>query len=319
MLFEAILRRGRQALSRVNAPARPAKDKQPGLIYEGEAHRIAERTLAYPSLETGGDLFGYWTHSGAPVISLGIGPGVASRHNATSFYQDASFLHDVGTGLYDTHGLQHIGEWHSHHRLGLNEPSSGDVRTVQKGMHERGWQRFVLLIVTIPNESVREVRQNYFTFEGDGALPELLPLRSLPGASPLRPGWVEKGSEPHLPLPRAKWRCPTLHSTALQSVHEAYPERWFTREEEQLALRDVLTQLRDAGVEFRVFADHGADQIRVVLADGTIRLGHNFRRLGPSWDGAGAEPPSWTSSSNLADWYAAVTGRGHLDPVETRS
>src|SRR6185295_3006833 len=79
------------------------------LVYSAEADRIARYTLEYPDIETGGDLFGYWTHSGSPIVAYAIGPGRGSRHHVTSFYQDESYLHRVGTSLYDAHALQHIG------------------------------------------------------------------------------------------------------------------------------------------------------------------------------------------------------------------
>jgi hypothetical protein len=34
------------------------------LIYEQELEHIAGWVQEYPNLETGGDLFGFWTHSG---------------------------------------------------------------------------------------------------------------------------------------------------------------------------------------------------------------------------------------------------------------
>ena len=114
-----------------NLPAPKPKESHKALIYQNEAKRIAQLTLQYPSIETGGSLFGYWTHSKSPIVSLASGPGRGSRHNHTSFYQNETYLHDMGTELYDQHGMQHIGEWHSHHRLGLNQPSEGDVNTIR--------------------------------------------------------------------------------------------------------------------------------------------------------------------------------------------
>ena len=76
------------------------------LIYGSEAERLAQLTAQYPDIETGGDLFGYWTHSGSPVVSFAIGPGRSSRHHFTSFYQDETYLREVGTELYDQHGRQ---------------------------------------------------------------------------------------------------------------------------------------------------------------------------------------------------------------------
>jgi len=39
------------------------------LIYATEADRVASLTLEHPDIETGGDLFGYWTHTGSPIVA----------------------------------------------------------------------------------------------------------------------------------------------------------------------------------------------------------------------------------------------------------
>ena len=158
-------------------------------IYNEEAERISRFVMAYPNLETGGDLFGFWTNSGAPVVSYVIGPGRYSRHCYASFYQDAEWLHDAGTGLYDRHGLQHIGEWHSHHQLGLNQPSAGDIRTVVRGMEAKNWSKFVLMIATRDARPGSPVVQSYYLVNPDGDYKPLRP-RVLPGGSPFR-------TEPH--------------------------------------------------------------------------------------------------------------------------
>lgn len=154
-------------------------------IYGEEAVRITDFVRAYPNLETGGDLFGFWTNSGAPVVSYVIGPGKESEHHHASFYQDAEWLREAGTGLYDRHGLQHIGEWHSHHRLGLKKPSRGDIRTVVRGMAAKNWSKFVLMIATLDESEQGRVAQNYYLVNPNGDYKPLRP-RALPGGSPFR-------------------------------------------------------------------------------------------------------------------------------------
>ena len=164
-------------------------------IYHEEAERICRFVMAYPNLETGGDLFGFWTNSGAPVVAYAIGPGRYSRHCYASFYQDAEWLHAAGTGLYDRHGLQHIGEWHSHHQLGLNQPSAGDIRTVVHGMEAKNWRKFVLMIATLDASPGSPVMQNYYLVNPYGGYKPLRP-RALPGGSPFRTGLNDAREEP---------------------------------------------------------------------------------------------------------------------------
>ena len=127
------------------------------LIYGSELEFISRCVLDYPDIETGGDLFGFWTHSGRPVIHYAIGPGPKSRRTAVFFNQDVDYLRSFGDRLRDLHGLQHIGEWHSHHQLGLCHPSSHDSNTVTNAIRDYQLRRFLLVICTI-TESRSDIR-----------------------------------------------------------------------------------------------------------------------------------------------------------------
>lgn len=154
------------------------------VIYRSELERIRQWAGRFPDIETGGDLFGYFTHSGAPVACRAIGPGPRCRRSRTSFYQDEDYLLRQGVGLYRKHGLQHIGEWHSHHSLGLPHPSTGDLATVTRGLREQGWRRFVLGIISFKEPGAR-IESRFYVVRPEG---DYLPLRLavLPGSSPIR-------------------------------------------------------------------------------------------------------------------------------------
>jgi len=129
----------------------PIKSKV--LIYKSELDYISRCVLDYPNIETGGDLFGFWTHSGYPVIQYVIGPGPNANHQSTFFNQDGNYLSEIGNKLRETHGLQHIGEWHSHHQLGLAEPSGHDISTVCKAIAQYNLSNFFLVITNIRDNS----------------------------------------------------------------------------------------------------------------------------------------------------------------------
>lgn len=129
----------------------PIKSK--ALIYKSELDYISRCVLDYPNIETGGDLFGFWTHSGYPVIQYVIGPGPNANHQSTFFNQDGIYLSEIGNKLRETHGLQHIGEWHSHHQLGLAEPSGHDISTVCKAIAQYNLSNFFLVITNIRDNS----------------------------------------------------------------------------------------------------------------------------------------------------------------------
>lgn len=116
------------------------------IIYKSELDYISRCILDYINIETGGQLFGYWTATGTPVVMYAIGPGINAQHNHTSFIQDWQYLQRIGKELGRRYRLQHIGEWHSHHQLGLAHPSGGDVNTMSYGVGKPGFPRLLLCI-----------------------------------------------------------------------------------------------------------------------------------------------------------------------------
>lgn len=127
--------------------------KAKAIIYKGELEYISKCVLDYPNIETGGDLFGFWTYSGFPVIQYVIGPGKNANHQTAFFNQDLEYLNSIGDTLRSSHGLQHIGEWHSHHRLGLAEPSSHDITTVTNAINNYNLGKFFLVITNVRENS----------------------------------------------------------------------------------------------------------------------------------------------------------------------
>lgn len=123
------------------------------VINQGELDYISKCVLDFPDIETGGDLFGFWTYSGFPVIQYVIGPGPKSNHQVAFFNQDIEYLDTVGRALRKKFGLQHIGEWHSHHRLGLAHPSGHDSNTVKRAIDSYNLKQFFLVIANIYEQS----------------------------------------------------------------------------------------------------------------------------------------------------------------------
>ena len=99
----------------------------------------------YPNVETVAQLYWAWTASGAPRVIYAIGPGPRANHQTTFFNQDVEYLETVGVKLKE-YGLQHIGEWHSHHHLGLPHPSGHDAQTMQNGIVQLNLNRLLLCI-----------------------------------------------------------------------------------------------------------------------------------------------------------------------------
>jgi hypothetical protein len=116
------------------------------LIFKSELDYISRCILDRKNIETGGQLFGYWSEDGRPVVMYAIGPGPKANHQTTFFNQDVDYLVTVGRFLKENFGLKHIGEWHSHHQLGLAKPSGHDVNTMVSTIREKDLGQFLLCI-----------------------------------------------------------------------------------------------------------------------------------------------------------------------------
>lgn len=132
-----------------SAPSYLIDEKTPSplaIIYQSELDYISRCVLDYPNIETGGQLFGFWTSQGVPIVLYAIGPGRNANHQKTFFNQDSNYLSTVGNALLDRFALCHIGEWHSHHQLGLAQPSGHDAQTMFHGIQSIPQRRLILCI-----------------------------------------------------------------------------------------------------------------------------------------------------------------------------
>ena len=138
------------------------------MIYEEDYKELCAWVLKKPNIETGGDLFGLWADKHTAVIQLVLGPGKQCTRTTASFYQDIDYLRRVGSHLTQNEGVCHIGEWHSHHQLGLARPSGGDDNTVWNNMPTYNLKRFVIFIATIESSKHSyNVNVGCFLFEID--------------------------------------------------------------------------------------------------------------------------------------------------------
>jgi len=157
------------------------------LIYESELNFLAQCILDYPETETGCDLFGFWSHSGHAVIQYIIGPGELAKRSKTTFHQDEEYLKSIGDELRKTHGLQHLGNFHSHNTFKLKKPSQHDTNTVVKAMNSYHLDRFLLMIGNIVNDNCTTInayqykrgKENLYDHSGFVVLPGESPIRTI--------------------------------------------------------------------------------------------------------------------------------------------
>ena len=117
------------------------------LLYESEAVRITQYAQSSPNAEIGGDLFGYFAPDGSRLVFVASGPGPAARRDTTHFRQDPQFQSTVFNELATKFRMFYVGDWHSHHRLHLSEPSRSDDAKLQDLASKNGWPQLFSLIV----------------------------------------------------------------------------------------------------------------------------------------------------------------------------
>ncbi|XP_062505862.1 putative mediator of RNA polymerase II transcription subunit 26 [Corticium candelabrum] len=128
------------------------------VIPNGELAQIRRWVLDHPNKETGGDLFGLWSKDNTAVVQFVLGPGKRSRRTTMSYFQDTKYLAESDSVITEQYGLCHIGEWHSHHTLGLARPSDGDQKTVWSNMPNNGFKRFIIFIANLEKETRSRTR-----------------------------------------------------------------------------------------------------------------------------------------------------------------
>ena len=172
------------------------------VIYANEYRQICAWVLQHGYLETGGDLVGLWKDDHTAVVQLVLGPGKNCQRASASFYQDVDYLEKAVSQLIKKEGVCHIGEWHSHHKIGLKQPSGGDRGTVWRNMPSYGLNRFVLFIANIETQDNSAVSVGCFLFERGTADQSQRMTQGqfhlLPNESPLREKFqtdLKEGSE----------------------------------------------------------------------------------------------------------------------------
>ena len=156
------------------------------LTWESELRSIAAEASAW-SIETGGDLFGRW--KGAPIVHLATRAGPNAQRNNAHFRLDVDYLRQLSDIFATDWALRYFGDWHSHHRLGLSAPSSGDRRRIRRIGGRNQFADMVEIIVTLEDgqaEPTIRIHPWIYDLAGPDNEPAPLAVKVLPGLSPIR-------------------------------------------------------------------------------------------------------------------------------------
>ncbi|MGN0826390.1 MAG: hypothetical protein ACI4QD_00455 [Kiritimatiellia bacterium] len=294
------------------------------IIYRSELDFISRCILDRRSIETGGELFGFWTGNGVPVVLYAIGPGAHANHQAAFFNQDVDYLVTIGKRLIARYGLQHIGEWHSHHQLGLARPSGHDASTMVNSIRKLNLGRFLL---AIGNCTATASTLNAFAFTQSCGYDYVHAAWEIKECeSPFR---ARIDADPEfaaiLRHPETPTACHGVLKTVAASgefVAPAYArDYWLKDRANNLALKEIVDYLSGRSVSGRCDAQlDGCGQVQLSLSDGGAQVRvvflAGFPEIPPlvSFDGveAAATKTAWVYSGEIVksfvQYYESLKG-----------
>jgi hypothetical protein len=142
------------------------RTKHSALVYESELRQMAAVAAEWGQVETGGTLWGAFTHGGRSRIDLALPPGPGARHEIAFFQEDIDHVMHVARLLGRRFGLQIVGTYHNQHIYG-GDPSLVDVRQVMSVSDRNHFDRWVQVICSFPACNDRQRR-----FHGRPAQPQ---------------------------------------------------------------------------------------------------------------------------------------------------
>jgi hypothetical protein len=168
-------------------------------MWESELRAIAAEASAW-TVETGGDLFGRWQTD--PVVFLASKAGPKAVRSTAHFRLDVEYLRQISGPLAAQWALRYFGDWHSHHRLGLAAPSSGDRRRICQLGNRNHFPSMAEIIVTTEGAQHEPiVRVHPWLYDLSAEIdPMPLSIRVLSGCSPVRQALSARGEFPEQKL-----------------------------------------------------------------------------------------------------------------------
>lgn len=176
-------------------------------VYESELELIAEETLGHQNLETGGSLFGLYGHGGGPTVFLASRPAGEAVKKKTALELDPKVTRLLEEITWKRFGVQCIGMWHSHHWIGLMEPSSGDRERTRRYAERHHRPQYTEILANfvggkshargLPEDISVQLTPFFYLDARQLARAETV-IHVLPGMSPLRHALTELRDTPDL-------------------------------------------------------------------------------------------------------------------------
>lgn len=282
------------------------------IIYRSEIDYISRCVLDYPNIETGGQLFGFWTSQGAPVVLYAIGPGKNANHQRDFFNQDVEYLDLVGNELLNRYALQHIGEWHSHHQLGLARPSGHDAQTMFHGLQRIPQRRLLLCICNYRNGYTTI---NPFTFHENDMQHYVDAIWSIKEMeSPFRT-LVDEDMASIISHPHASKanhgsiRTVTAYATSSNNDYfDAFPPNyWLLKSGGPETMKKIMSFIKESQTNWNVVAqrDSGLAQLSINDGEYIFRFSKEFPINAPQLlvRGEEVESPQWDAPQDYSEIF----------------
>ena len=116
--------------------------------WESELEFMAYLTHHWGCIETGGEVYGYFSHAARPVVVFITPPGPKAIHNFAHFRQDTDYLIKYNRSLREKFGIYYIGSIHSHHILSKKDLSEGDIESAHKIAIKNGYRHTCQFLAT---------------------------------------------------------------------------------------------------------------------------------------------------------------------------
>jgi len=281
------------------------------IIYRSEFDYLSKCILDYLNEETGGQMFGFYTEKGVFVVVYVIGPGPQANHQEAFFNQDEKYLLKVYHVLHK-HGLQKIGEWHSHHKLGLDRPSTRDNISVVSVMREHQMNSHILCIGNVDYKD--NSTQNAFVFCKDNDyLTQHVAWKVIEMESPYRP-LIDNCSELAGVLchPRTREACHghnylEMDSSTKPDYRDDY---WLYSKANNLVLKQIIDYLTNLGEGWGVIPmvdNNGIVHLTVRRGEERMEIifGRNFPHEAPliSFSDGSDMVPEWDYNGSIYDSF----------------
>ena len=259
-------------------------------IYRSEFDILSRYILDCPNIETGGELMGFFTEHGDFVVCLAIGPGTNANHQITFFQQDVEYLKKCYSSLNKNYGLRYIGEWHSHHKLGLTKPSGHDATTVVNGMKKLAVDKFLLCIGNMDKKK-RSTLNAYSFHQKEDYNYRQIKWKVIDAVSPYRTTMETENSNllimPHTLKPFHGENLMAERHSSLNAMMPIYKNGyWLNNKDNNLLLKRMIEFLTGEDNEYSIspmLDNHGLVHLFVQGAEKNeeIVFGENFPNEAP--------------------------------------